>query len=74
MLVTFTDGTSTETTVLPADRVAFERRYDLPFDNDEDVRDEWLLFVAFASLQRQGYTLPGIVFDQWLQLVASVAP
>lgn len=72
MHIAFINGEVVEAVIAPADRVAFERRYNLAFDEVDVPREEWTLFLAFSSLERQGLTAPGIVFEQWIQLVDQV--
>lgn len=71
-LVTYVNGKTVVADVIPADIVAFERRYGASMEQIETVLQEHALFLPFASLSRQGRT-GRLVFEQWITKVASVS-
>lgn len=53
--VTYANGKVVEAVAKPKDIVAFERQYDLAFAAfAEDARFEWLCYLAWSPLHRQG--------------------
>ncbi len=71
--ITTTDGTKT-VTVGPADLIRFERKYDVgvtQFDAG-NLRFEWLAFLAWAVLKRQGDT--PLDFDTWIDTLEGLTP
>ena len=71
--ITTPDGTKT-VTVGPADLIRFERKYDVgvtQFDAG-NLRFEWLAFLAWAVLKRQGDT--PLDFDTWIDTLEGLTP
>lgn len=71
--ITTTDGKKT-VTVGPADLIRFERKYDVgvtQFDAGT-LRFEWLAFLAWAVLKRQGDT--ALDFDTWIDSLEELIP
>jgi hypothetical protein len=72
MHVEYVDGVEIDVTTIPKDITAWERQYQKPaaaLANEPFL--EWLLFIAYAALQRRdGLDVP---FDDWMENVASVS-
>lgn len=71
--ITTTEGTKT-VKVGPADLIRFERKYDVgvtQFDAGT-LRFEWLAFLAWAVLKRQGDT--ALDFDTWIDSLEGLVP
>lgn len=71
--ITTQDGTKT-VTVGPADLIRFERKFDVgitQFDG-ANMRFEWLAFLAWAVLKRQGDT--SLDFDSWIDTLDALTP
>lgn len=71
--ITTPEGTKT-VTVGPADLIRFERKYDVgvtQFDAGT-LRFEWLAYLAWAVLKRQGDTT--VEFDAWIDSLEALTP
>ena len=73
--VDYLDGSGAETIASVPDFLEFERKYDKPglvalTGQDGQPRIEWLLFLAWASLKRNGAALPD--FEDWCATVGGV--
>jgi hypothetical protein len=67
MRITYVSGATVDTPrPLPADRIAFERKYQHRFGTGE-VLEEYVLFMAWTQLHRVG--LAAEDFDEWLPTV-----
>jgi hypothetical protein len=71
--ITTAEGTK-KVTVGPADLIRFERKYDVgvtQFDAGT-LRFEWLAFLAWSVLKRQGDTT--VEFDAWIDSLEGLNP
>lgn len=73
--VDYADGSGVETVASIPDFIAFERKYDKPgaqalMGQDGQPRIEWLLFMAWHSIQRTNDKTPD--FDTWCESVTGV--
>ena len=71
--ITTAEGTK-RVTVGPADLIRFERKYDVgvtQFDAGT-LRYEWLAYLAWAVLKRQGDT--PLDFDAWIDSLEGLVP
>jgi hypothetical protein len=73
--VDYLDGSGAETVASVPDFIEFERKYDKPgvqalTGQDGQPRIEWLLFLAWASLKRNGTTVAD--FEEWCGSVGGV--
>lgn len=67
MRISYVDGSSADTPrALPADRIAFERKYQHRLGSQE-ILEEHVLFIAWTSLHR--VSLAPDDFDEWLPTV-----
>jgi hypothetical protein len=69
VIITNVDGSSASATILPIDRVMFERQFGRGVGAiAKEEREEFLLWVSWHALKRQGFTAAD--FDGWLATVA----
>ena len=69
--VRYEDGAAVKVTAAAPDLIAFERHFDKPMAVfASDVRIEWLLWLAWTTLKRQGKT--GLEFDPWTATVSEI--
>lgn len=67
MRISYVNGSTVDTPrSLPADRIAFERKY-LHRLGSQEILEEHVLFIAWTSLHRVG--LAPDDFDEWLPTV-----
>jgi hypothetical protein len=69
--VDYSDGSGVDVVATAPDLLAFERHFDKPFTVfGTDMRLEYVLWLAWRSLNRQGKT--SLEFDPWIETVANV--
>lgn len=69
--IQFADGHSEEVTPAPVDLVKFERKFNMAAAAiEDDPRVEYLMFLAWASLRRQGKVTDD--FDAFLESLADI--
>lgn len=71
--ITFLDGSTQEANIIPADTVAFERKFNMgAAQADANPHIEHAMFMAYTSLRRVGKA--GDDFDAWLNTVEDIDP
>jgi hypothetical protein len=69
VIITTTEGTTQTATILPIDRVMFERHFGKSVGAiAKEERLEFMLWISWHAIKRQGGT--ALEFDGWLTSVA----